>query len=63
MSGAAPPTPANESTTASCEDCFFRQMQLCALPGNTVCPTFRPAAAVVQASAEPAGRHLSIAAA
>jgi hypothetical protein len=25
-------------------------MQLCALPGNTVCPTFRPAAAVVLAA-------------
>lgn len=27
----------------TCDDCFFRQAQLCALPGNTPCPTFRPA--------------------
>jgi hypothetical protein len=26
---------------ASCSDCYFRREGLCALPGDTVCPTFR----------------------
>jgi hypothetical protein len=39
-------------------------MQLCALPGNTVCPTFRPAAVALQVQAEPAERrHLAAVAA
>jgi hypothetical protein len=25
----------------TCEDCYFRRAYLCALPGNTPCPTFR----------------------
>lgn len=25
----------------TCEDCYFRREGLCALPGNTACPTFR----------------------
>jgi hypothetical protein len=29
---------------ASCSDCYFRQAGLCALSGETVCPTFRLAA-------------------
>jgi hypothetical protein len=29
---------------ASCNDCYFRTAGLCALPGNTPCPTFRAAA-------------------
>jgi hypothetical protein len=28
---------------ASCEDCFFRRNQLCALSEATPCATFRPA--------------------
>ena len=28
---------------ATCDDCYFRQAGLCALPGNTTCPTFRAA--------------------
>jgi hypothetical protein len=28
----------------TCDDCFFRREALCALPGNTPCPTFRAAA-------------------
>jgi hypothetical protein len=28
---------------ASCEDCFFRKNQLCALKLDGPCPTFRPA--------------------
>jgi hypothetical protein len=27
--------------TATCSDCYFRRAGLCALPGETVCPTFR----------------------
>jgi hypothetical protein len=26
-----------------CEDCFFHQQMLCALPEKKPCPTFRPA--------------------
>jgi hypothetical protein len=29
--------------TATCDDCFFRREGLCALAGNTPCPTFRAA--------------------
>jgi hypothetical protein len=29
----------NNRTT--CNDCYFRQAGLCALPGEQVCPTFR----------------------
>ena len=32
-------------TGRTCDQCFFRQAGLCALPGNTVCPTFRTASA------------------
>lgn len=28
---------------ASCNDCYFRAAGLCALPGETPCPTFRAA--------------------
>ena len=46
-----------EGAAPSCDGCFFRQMLLCALPGNTVCPTFRPAS---QAEAADQGRrHLA----
>jgi hypothetical protein len=27
--------------TATCSDCYFRRSGLCALPGETICPTFR----------------------
>jgi hypothetical protein len=27
----------------TCDDCFFRRAELCAIPGNTPCPTFRAA--------------------
>jgi len=30
---------------ASCKDCYFRREGLCALPGETPCPTFRAVAA------------------
>jgi hypothetical protein len=26
---------------ASCSECYFRRAGLCALPGETICPTFR----------------------
>lgn len=26
---------------ATCSDCYFRAAGLCAIPGETVCPTFR----------------------
>ena len=25
----------------TCDDCYFRRAGLCALPGETTCPTFR----------------------
>jgi hypothetical protein len=25
----------------TCDDCFFRRAELCAIPGNIPCPTFR----------------------
>lgn len=28
----------------TCDDCYFRHADLCALPGNEPCPTFRAAA-------------------
>jgi hypothetical protein len=35
----------SKSVKASCSDCYFRGAGLCALPGETVCPTFRAATA------------------
>jgi hypothetical protein len=35
-----------ERMSVTCDDCFFRRAELCAIPGNTPCPTFRPANAV-----------------
>jgi hypothetical protein len=32
-----------KSTPVTCEDCFFRQNQLCALDLQKPCTTFRPA--------------------
>jgi hypothetical protein len=28
---------------ATCSECYFRGAGLCALPGETICPTFRSA--------------------
>ena len=33
----------SKKTLASCNECYFRTAGLCALPGNTPCPTFRAA--------------------
>jgi hypothetical protein len=30
-----------KTSKASCSDCYFRKAGLCALAGDTVCPTFR----------------------
>ena len=32
-------TPSRGNVT--CQDCYFRRTGLCALPGETTCPTFR----------------------
>jgi hypothetical protein len=34
----------SNKTEATCRDCYFRRAGLCALPGETPCPTFRAAA-------------------
>lgn len=34
----------SKRAAATCEDCYFRQAGLCALPGNAPCPTFRASA-------------------
>jgi hypothetical protein len=31
-------------SATTCDDCYFRREGLCALAGNTPCPTFRAAA-------------------
>jgi len=33
------------SAKTTCKDCYFRNAGLCALPGETPCPTFRALAA------------------
>ncbi len=33
----------SKRTEATCSDCYFRHAGLCALPGETTCPTFRMA--------------------
>ena len=32
---------AKKRIPVTCDDCYFRREGLCALPGNTPCPTFR----------------------
>ena len=31
----------SKRSEASCNDCYFRRANLCALPGDAPCPTFR----------------------
>jgi hypothetical protein len=38
----APPPPMTAKPSPTCDDCFFRKAELCALAGSTPCPTFRP---------------------
>jgi hypothetical protein len=33
----------SKTSKASCTDCYFRRAGLCALPGDSPCPTFRAA--------------------
>ena len=35
----------SKRTEAKCSDCYFRRAGLCALPGDSPCPTFRHATA------------------
>lgn len=64
LSRTAPPTQANESKAAACDDCVFRQLLLCAIPGNAPCPTFRPAETTeLLTPAQPPARHLTAVAA
>jgi len=37
----------------TCDDCYFRREGLCALPGNTVCPTYRSSASELSPPAQP----------
>jgi hypothetical protein len=39
--------------SATCDDCFFRRAELCAIPGNTPCPTFRVATATLKPPDQP----------
>ena len=34
---------ASKARCVTCDDCYFRKTQLCALPLSEPCPTFRPA--------------------
>jgi hypothetical protein len=38
---------------ASCSDCYFRRAGLCALPGESICPTFRAATAKLAPPPQP----------
>jgi hypothetical protein len=37
----------------TCDDCFFRRAELCALPGNSPCPTFRVAKSALEPPRQP----------
>ena len=41
---------------ATCSDCHFRREGLCALPGETVCPTFRAASTAAKLAPPPQPR-------
>jgi hypothetical protein len=43
----------SKSVKATCNDCYFRRAGLCALPTETVCPTFR----LAQRGSLPPPRH------
>ena len=43
----------SKRTEASCNDCYFRRAGLCALPGDTPCPTFRLAARTLEPPRQP----------
>ena len=54
-----PITPVQQTAAAAatCDDCFFRRAELCALTGEKICPTFRPVAEP-QVAVEPEPRRL-----
>jgi len=35
----------SKRSKSTCNDCYFRRAGLCALPGETICPTFRMSSA------------------
>ena len=35
--------PKHTRQRATCDDCYFRRAGLCAIPGDSPCPTFRAA--------------------
>jgi len=37
----------------TCDDCFFRRAELCAIPGNAPCPTFRSAKTALEPPRQP----------
>ena len=41
-----PPRRMKKHAEITCSDCFFRRSDLCALAGNSPCPTFRQAKAL-----------------
>jgi hypothetical protein len=43
----------SKRAVATCEDCYFRREGLCALPGNTPCPTFRAATGSLSPPVQP----------
>ena len=43
----------SKASKASCKDCYFRGAGLCALPGDTPCPTFRLAKAALARPQQP----------
>lgn len=43
----------SKRAVATCEDCYFRREGLCALAGNTPCPTFRAATASLVPPVQP----------
>lgn len=44
---------AKRGRQVTCDDCYFRRQGLCALPGDTVCPTYRAAAASLEPPKQP----------
>jgi hypothetical protein len=42
-----------KGTEARCSDCYFRRAGLCALAGDTPCPTFRAATAALTPPRQP----------
>jgi hypothetical protein len=43
----------SKTVKASCANCYFRQAGLCALPGDTPCPTHRLAKGALEPPRQP----------